>query len=741
MADYPKASKELQEEQLSQLGLIATQLVIANSQAGPTKDEFQKTNTELLKEMMEGTEEVEEQTKVIKKTEEKKEKQQNFMAKLFGKIVEFNDWSKDFQERAAKLAQRAGSKVKDFGKAQVDMLKSAAKGLFDLLLTGLGLLALWKLFDWLSKQDWEQIYEDVQEWVGKIRESWSNFIGGLENIWTLSTRLGAVIGIEKINKMFTGREGKITKNITNMMRRIRIFFFRLGRIKLPNSTKMLRSLTGKGSLFAKLGNIFTKISTLFSKIPGVAKILSFVKGAAKFLGRIFVPVTVIMALWEAVSGFMDGFGETEGNFFQKMLGGIGGALKGLLDFFVFGIAEMVQDAIVWLLELFGFDSAAVAVGDFNLVGRIKDAVFKAIDYVTELFSFRDTSFEGIAKSLVDILMLPLNLAINFLKDLFGWGEPDEPFKFSTFVIDTWNTVVTWVKGLFAWSAEAGATEDGGWTLTNFISGIWTAVKEWITGIFAWGTEKAEEWGITSFVMGVYEDVKAWISGIFSWASEEDESDSFIVKTVKNAITGAKEWLGKLFKFDSTSDIIASAFNAVTFFPNLVKDALLTVTEYLLDLFGFGEEAKKVANAKEFSIGDMIMNVVTSIVEWFEQLFNLDIGKIFSDALGALGEAGKKILSFFDFGDDEVKETKVKGSARGGLLKAGEYSLVGEEGPELIRMGSVAGKVIPNKESMGMMSAPTIINAPTTTNSNVSTSPTSVVMGVSSTDPNKALLSY
>ena len=56
MADYPKASKELQEQQQSTLDLIAVQLQIANAQTGPTKDEFQKANTELLREMLEGNE-------------------------------------------------------------------------------------------------------------------------------------------------------------------------------------------------------------------------------------------------------------------------------------------------------------------------------------------------------------------------------------------------------------------------------------------------------------------------------------------------------------------------------------------------------------------------------------------------------------------------------------------------------------------------------------------------------------
>ena len=604
------------------------------------------------------------ESKIANKEEKEQTKKLGFMSSMLLA-------GKKLQEAAAKRAKVAGGKIKDFAGKQIDGIKKAAGNLLDMLTKGLGLLALWALFKWIQTWNIESIIEGAK----KVGET---IVGIADFMWTLSTRIGAWIGLEKIAKIFTGKEGPLTQRVT----------------------KWITKLTGKGSFFAKIGNIFSKIGGLFAKIPGMGKIMKFIKGAAKFLGKIFVPVTVVMALWEAVTGFMKGFGETEGNFFQKMLGGIGGALKGLLDFFVFGIAEMVQDAIVWLLELFGFDSAAMAVGDFNLVGRIKDAVFKAIDFVTELFSFRDTSLSGIFKSLVDILMLPLNLAVNFLKDLFGWGDPEEPFKFSEFVIETWNTVVDWVKGLFAWGADAGETEDGGWSLMKFVSEVWTKVKSWITGLL-------------------------------SWASEEDEGDGFIVKTVKGAITAAKEWLGKMFKFDSASDILASAFNVLTFFPNLIKDALLSVTEWLLDLFGFGEEAKAVANAKNFSIGDMIVTLLDKLVTWLSDLFDFDIKKILADSLGALGDAGKKVLGWLGFGSDE----EGKEAAMGGPIGKGVPVLVGEHGPELF-VPSASGRILPKAQTETAMSgmgggAPTIINAPT---SNVSNGSSTVAMPSSSLNP-------
>ena len=586
------------------------------------------------------------------KEQEEQTKQLGFMSSLLL-------GGKKLQEAAAKRAKLAGGKIKDFAGKQIDGIKKAAGNLMDLLKKGLGLALLFLLFKAIQAIDIESLISAAK----KVGEA---VIGIGDFILTLATRIGAFLGFDKIRQMFGGKEGKLAGKIRMMILSARIW---------------LSQFTGKGSFLGKLGNFFKSFMGLFGKIPGIGKIMKFIKGAAKFLGKIFIPITVLMALWEAVTGFMDGFGNTEGNFFQKMLGGIGGALKGLLDFFVFGIAEMVQDAIVWLLELFGFDSAAMAVGDFNLVGRIKDAVFKAIDFVTELFSFRDTSFSGIVKSLVDILMLPLNLAINFLKDLFGWGDPEEPFKFSTFIIDAFNTVVDWFKGLFAWGAEAGATEDGGWSISKFIG-------------------------------EVIDKVKGWVTGLFSWAASEDEEDSFVVKTVKKVITGIKEWFGKMFKFDSSSDILASAFNVLTFFPNLIKDALLSVTEWLLGLFGFGEEAKKVANAKNFSIGDMIVTLLDKLVTWLSELFNFDIKAIIAESLGALGDAGKKVMGWLGFGGKEIEK-----EATGGPVGKGVPILVGEHGPELF-VPSGSGRILPKMQTETAMAgagggAPIIMSAPTT----------------------------
>ena len=102
------------------------------------------------------------------------------------------------------------------------------------------------------------------------------------------------------------------------------------------------------------------------------------------------------------------------------------------------------------------------------------------------------------------------------------------------------------------------------------------VKDWFNSLFAWGKGVASETGsfIDTTIDTVVTTVKGWLSSLFSWSTTEDESDSYVVTLLKDAVNGAKKWnVSSMFKFDSTSDILASAFNAMTFLPNIVYKGL------------------------------------------------------------------------------------------------------------------------------------------------------------------------
>ena len=185
-------------------------------------------------------------------------------------------------------------------------------------------------------------------------------------------------------------------------------------------------------------------------------------------------------------------------------------------------------------------------------------------------------------------------------------------------------LVGWVAGLFGFDdfkKKVDAIDPIQW-ISDTIKGLFDDIHKWFTGLFTWAAPALKEgWtNLTTFVSGVWTKVKTWFTNLFSWASTEDDKDSFVVKTIKKAVTAVKEWLGNLFKFDSASDIITSAFNVVYFLPNLILTGLRKVSTWLLSLFGFDQAAQDLANTDKWTIGSMIVGAFKAVKKWIVDLF-------------------------------------------------------------------------------------------------------------------------
>ena len=178
-------------------------------------------------------------------------------------------------------------------------------------------------------------------------------------------------------------------------------------------------------------------------------IIKFAGTLGTVLGKIFLPITILMSVFDLVTGFMDGYDE-EGTIIGGMEGGISKMLIGLvgipLDFLKAGIA--------WLGTKMGFDMKWLSDFSFSemigtVVTKLFDGIKGMISFITDLFDFSDLTIFGVFGKLIDIVFLPLNLAINFVKGLFGWGGDDEkePFSLGTLITDTMTKIFDWFKGL------------------------------------------------------------------------------------------------------------------------------------------------------------------------------------------------------------------------------------------------------------------------------------------------------
>lgn len=418
-----------------------------------------------------------------------------------------------------------------------------------------------------------------------------------------------------------------------------------------------------GTIFGKIGGVFGKVlgtvksvgTTIFGMIKNT-KIFAVASKVGKFIGNIFMPIIVLWGAIKTVMGAVKGFKQD----------GVAGAIKGgvteLFDFLVVDLAKLLASIPAWILEKIGLENMSKSL--MATVDGIFDSVKKMfggiVDVVVGVFTLdMDRLLAGVSDfygGQVDfaawLIGISIDPFINFLKDIFNFGDPDSPFSFKEDIIDpAVESIKEWFKNLVAlgntgdgdWSLEKfinevekkvisfftgifewGRDDDGSWSLSTFVGTAFTKAKEWITGLFDWEniskTIKEKSTWLKDTVMETWNSVKEWFNNLFEWAEPSSE-DGFIISKVKGVVNSVKDWFAKMFKFDSTSSIITSVINLKTWLPNLVISGLSGVTAWFLELFGFDEAASDIKEwESKFSIGGLIVDSVESVWNWFTSLF-------------------------------------------------------------------------------------------------------------------------
>ena len=112
----------------------------------------------------------------------------------------------------------------------------------------------------------------------------------------------------------------------------------------------IRSVFGQGGKFASIGKAISE---------GFKPIAKFAGSAGRLLGKLFLPVTVIMGVIDAVKGFMEGFSE------EGILGGITGAFEGVITGLVAVPLDLLKDLVSWIAGKLGFEGLSEKLDSFS----------------------------------------------------------------------------------------------------------------------------------------------------------------------------------------------------------------------------------------------------------------------------------------------------------------------------------------------------------------------------------------
>lgn len=240
----------------------------------------------------------------------------------------------------------------------------------------------------------------------------------------LLTRIGSIVTriIDPIADLFRLMRGKIVeavqdsiKIIDDMIQPIRNLFAagpesRIGKLftailkpfmfpfegVIDELAKPLKALfSGEEGIISK---IFRRIKTTFDAlIEPIQKAFGFVTDAFKIfqegspvmnalgsvgriIGRLFYPFTLIMGIFDTVKGAIAGYEE------EGFLGGISGAIEGLLNSLVGAPLDLLKSAVSWVMGKLGFQNAEKLLDSFKFEDIITDIVMSPIVMLKRAFN-------------------------------------------------------------------------------------------------------------------------------------------------------------------------------------------------------------------------------------------------------------------------------------------------------------------------------------------------------------------
>jgi hypothetical protein len=219
----------------------------------------------------------------------------------------------------------------------------------------------------------------------------------------------------------------------------------------------------------------------------LAKIIEPLKAIGRTIGKIFLPLTIILGVFDGYKGFEEEYKDE-----QSILDGLRGGIKGIVDGFIGSFVRIIGSAFDYVLTFFGLDQAGESVSTFakDVTAAFETSVGGLVDIITGLFSFDLARVKEGVVNLIggtidwasDILYAPVNLAINFIRDIFGIGEEDAPaFNFKDYLFGEdglVNQAVDFIKDIFTIDFAAIGTKffDMGQMLKAIVlaSGSYTA---------------------------------------------------------------------------------------------------------------------------------------------------------------------------------------------------------------------------------------------------------------------------
>lgn len=234
--------------------------------------------------------------------------------------------------------------------------------------------------------------------------------------------------------------------------------------------------------------------------------LNAVKSVAGAVGKLFVPLGVVLTLFDTIKGIIDGY--TQGG----ILGALQGGITGFFNSLIFGPLDLIKNLVSWVLEKFGFENASKFLDGFSFTEIFTDIVNGLFGFVKTAWNWLSEKFGNLGQSLSqkweelkigfanigDWMWNGINGVWNWIKDKF-YGAAE-------FIANSWNALTNGVASIGSW------IWDGIGGIWNWISTKFSGAKEFI--VESWDKVTGGVTSIGGWIWGKVEEVWNWIKNMF-----------------------------------------------------------------------------------------------------------------------------------------------------------------------------------------------------------------------------------
>jgi hypothetical protein len=220
-------------------------------------------------------------------------------------------------------------------------------------------------------------FDKVLTGIGKTIDAFTDFVKSRFTRLLAVTKEGPlaklVAGVRtNFTEIFDFLKNSVFGKIVTAIKNILVFPFE-GLFVAEGAANVLTRI--KNAIIGPFQAVFNAVKGIFTFAVEGSGIMKVLGTLGSVLGKLFFPFTVIMSIYDTVKGAIAGFEE------GGILGGLAGAITGLLNSIVGMPLDLLRKAVSFILGKLGFEQASEALDSFSFQDIIKKVIFSFVGFL------------------------------------------------------------------------------------------------------------------------------------------------------------------------------------------------------------------------------------------------------------------------------------------------------------------------------------------------------------------------